>query len=59
MEASEGRPIQATGPWRAAWRRLRRNRVAMASLAVFVAIVACCLAAPLWADQVAHVGPDE
>jgi len=25
------------------WRRLRRNRIAMASLAVFVAIVACCV----------------
>jgi len=57
--ATEGRPIQAIGPWRAVWRRLRRNRIAMASLAVFVAIVACCVAAPLWADQVAHVGPDE
>jgi peptide/nickel transport system permease protein len=59
MAGTEGRPIEGIGPWRGAWRRLRRNRVAMASLAVFVAIVACCLAAPLWADQVAHVGPDE
>jgi peptide/nickel transport system permease protein len=59
VAATEGRPIQAIGPWRAVWRRLRRNRIAMASLAVFVAIVACCVAAPLWADQVAHVGPDE
>ena len=59
VAGTEGRPIEGIGPWRGAWRRLRRNRVAMASLAVFVAIVACCLAAPLWADQVAHVGPDE
>jgi peptide/nickel transport system permease protein len=57
--ATEGRPVQAIGPWRAVWRRLGRNRIAMASLAVFVVIVACCVAAPLWADQVAHVGPDE
>jgi peptide/nickel transport system permease protein len=59
VAGTEGRPIEAVGPWSAAWRRLLRNRVAMASLVVLVAIVACCLAAPLWADQVAHVGPDE
>jgi peptide/nickel transport system permease protein len=56
-------PIVATGPagagpWRLALRRLRRNRVALAFLGLFVAIVAFVLAAPLWADNVAHTGPN-
>jgi peptide/nickel transport system permease protein len=55
---TEGRPVEGFGPGRLAWRRLRRNRVAMASLAVFVVIVTCCLAAPIWAHDVAHVGPN-
>ncbi|MDX6674809.1 MAG: peptide/nickel transport system permease protein [Solirubrobacteraceae bacterium] len=59
VAATEGRPIEAVGPWSSARARLRRNRTAMTALAVFATIVACCLAAPLWADQVAHVGPDE
>ncbi len=46
------------GPWRLALRRLRRNRVALAFLGLFVAIVAFVLAAPLWADNVAHTGPN-
>jgi peptide/nickel transport system permease protein len=48
----------AAGPWRLALRRLRRNRVALAFLGLFVAIVLFVLAAPLWADHVAGTGPN-
>jgi peptide/nickel transport system permease protein len=47
------------GPWRLAARRLRRNRVALGFLGLFVLIVAFVLAAPLWADHVAHTGPND
>jgi peptide/nickel transport system permease protein len=40
-------------------RRLRRNRVALAFLGLFVLIVLFCLAAPIWANDVAHTGPNE
>ncbi len=46
------------GPWRLAWRRLRRNRVALAFGGLFALIVVFSLAAPLWADHVAHTGPN-
>jgi len=49
----------ASGPWRVAWRRLRRNRVALGFLGLLVLIVAFCLAAPLWAAHVARTGPNE
>jgi peptide/nickel transport system permease protein len=55
----EAAPAAAGGPWRIAWRRLRRNRVALAFLGLFVLIVALCLAAPLWASEVAHTGPNK
>jgi peptide/nickel transport system permease protein len=45
-------------PWRLAWRRLRRNRVALGFLGLFILIVLFVLAAPLWADNVAHTGPN-
>ncbi|HEU4393058.1 MAG TPA: ABC transporter permease [Solirubrobacterales bacterium] len=45
-------------PWYLAYRRLRRNRLALASLALFVLIVAFVLAAPLWANHVADTGPN-
>ncbi len=48
----------ASGPWRLALRRLRRNRVALAFLGLFAAIVVFVLAAPLWANGVAHTGPN-
>jgi peptide/nickel transport system permease protein len=47
------------GPWRLALRRLRRNRVALGFLGLFVLIVVFVLAAPLWADQVAGTGPND
>src|SRR3954465_1497104 len=58
FEAAAGREKQAgLGPWRLALRRLRRNKVALAFGGLFVLIVVICLAAPLWADQVAHTDP--
>jgi len=47
------------GPWRLALRRFLRNRVAVAFLVLFFLIVAFVLAAPLWAEHVAHTGPNE
>ena len=44
--------------WRLAAGRLRRNRVALAFLGLFVLIVLFVLAAPLWADNVAQTGPN-
>jgi peptide/nickel transport system permease protein len=50
--ASEG-----ASPWMLARRRLVRNRVAMAMLIVLGLIVALSLAAPLYAEHVAHTDP--
>ena len=50
--------MEGRSPWYLAYRRLRRNRVALAFGAIFVAIVVFVLAAPLWADHVAHTGPN-
>jgi peptide/nickel transport system permease protein len=47
------------GPWRLALRRFLRNRIAVAFLILFFGIVVFVLAAPLWADHVAHTGPNE
>jgi peptide/nickel transport system permease protein len=48
-----------SGPWWLALRRFLRNRVAVAFLVLFFLIVAFVLAAPLWANHVAHTGPNE
>jgi peptide/nickel transport system permease protein len=42
------------GPWRLAGRRLRRNKVAIAFGILFLLLVALALAAPIWANDVAH-----
>jgi peptide/nickel transport system permease protein len=42
------------GPWRLALRRLRRNKVSLAFGALFVLLVLVALAAPIWANDVAH-----
>ena len=59
--ASEEHEVTIVGrsPWYLAWRRLRRNWVALASLALFIAIVAACALAPVYAHHVAHTGPNE
>ena len=51
--------IVGKSPWYLAYLRLRRNKVALAFGALFIVIVLFCLAAPLWADHVAHTGPNE
>ena len=51
--------IEGRSPWYLAWLRLRRNRVALAFGGLFIAIVLFCLAAPLWADHVAHTSPNQ
>ncbi len=57
--AEDSHPAAAgAGPWRLGLRRLRNNRLALASLALFVLIVLFSLAAPLWAVHVAHTGPN-
>jgi peptide/nickel transport system permease protein len=59
LERREGdRPPAGTGPWRLAARRLRRNKVALVFGGLFVVIVLICAAAPLWANEVAHTGPN-
>jgi peptide/nickel transport system permease protein len=50
--------VAGRSPWYLAYKRLRRDRVALAFGALFVAIALFVLAAPLWADQVADTGPN-
>ena len=47
------------GPYQLAWRRLRRNKVALAFGALFLAIVIVCLLAPVYSHDVAHTGPND
>jgi peptide/nickel transport system permease protein len=47
------------GPYQLAWRRLRRNKMALAFGAMFMTIVIMCLLAPVYAKHVAHTGPGE
>jgi peptide/nickel transport system permease protein len=52
-------PIVGRSPTYLAWRRLRRNYVALFSLLVFALIVICCALAPVYAHHIAHTGPNE
>lgn len=58
VEADGADAQQRGGPWAIAWRRLRRNKFALAALGLFLLIVIACLLAPVWADHVAHTGPN-
>jgi peptide/nickel transport system permease protein len=46
------------GPYALAWRRLRRNKVALGFGGVFVLMVVLCLLAPVYAKHIAHTGPN-
>jgi peptide/nickel transport system permease protein len=48
----------AIGPWKLALRRLRRNRIAIGFGCVFMLIVVLCVLAPVYASDVAHIGPN-
>ena len=52
-----GEVAAGTGPWQLAWRRLRRNKVALFFGGVFLLIVILCLLAPVYSHDVAHIGP--
>lgn len=53
-DTSEGKAIEGRGPWLLAWQRLRRDRVAMISLALIVMIVLMAVLAPLAAVVTGH-----
>ena len=56
--SGELRPeVAGRSPWALAGRRLLRNKIAMASLGVFLVIVAISFAAPLYAHDIAHTDP--
>jgi peptide/nickel transport system permease protein len=48
----------AIGPWKLALRRLRRNKVALAFLGLFLLIVVVCVLAPVYSSDIAHIGPN-
>ncbi|MCW2846278.1 MAG: transporter permease [Marmoricola sp.] len=49
-----GEPIEGRGPWALAWRRLRKDKVALVSLAVIVLILLAAVCAPLFAHVTGH-----
>jgi peptide/nickel transport system permease protein len=58
-EEADREHVHGVGPWRVGLRRLRRNKVAIAFGVLFILLVLACLAAPLWAKEVAHTTPTE
>jgi peptide/nickel transport system permease protein len=59
LAADEQGEIEGKSPWLLAWRRLRRNYVALGSLVVFFVIVLLCAFAGQYAKHVAHTGPND
>ena len=59
LAAEEHGAIEGKSPWVLAWRRLRRNHVALGSLAVFFVILFMCMMAGPYAEHVAKTGPNE
>jgi peptide/nickel transport system permease protein len=59
LAADDHGEIEGKSPWELAWRRLRRNYVALGFLALFFLIVIACMCAPLYAHHVAHTGPND
>ena len=57
-QEAEREQVHGLGPWRLGLRRLRRNKVALAFGFLFILLVAACLAAPLWANNIADTGPN-
>jgi peptide/nickel transport system permease protein len=49
--------VEGIGPYALAWRRLKRNRTALAFGAMFAIVVLMCLLAPVYAHDIAHTTP--
>jgi peptide/nickel transport system permease protein len=58
-QEAEREQVHGLGPWRLGLRRLRRNKIALAFGFLFVLLVLACLAAPIWANQIAHTTATE
>ncbi len=56
FEVDGERLPEGLGPWRLAWRRLRRNKVALFFGGVFLVILVLCLLAPVYSHSIAHIG---
>jgi peptide/nickel transport system permease protein len=56
--AETGKPAAGVGPYRLALRRLRRNKVALAFGGLFLLIVIVCVLAPIYSNDIAHIGPN-
>jgi peptide/nickel transport system permease protein len=57
LGAKERQAAAGVGPWKLAWRRLKRNRTSMAFGVVFVLLIAIALAAPIYANEIAGTSP--
>src|SRR5215203_7217606 len=58
LAEEEHGPIEGRSPWALAWRRLRRNWVALMFFVLFGAILLCCALAPVYADKIAETTPN-
>jgi peptide/nickel transport system permease protein len=55
----KGARIEGRSPWALAGRRLRRNRVALFFLGLFLLIVVACLLAGVYSRNVSHLGEND
>ena len=53
-----GQHAPAIGPWKLAGRRLRRNKLALGFLGLFILLVVACLLAPFYSKHIAQIGPN-
>ncbi len=54
VEAAPEQAVEGRSQWQLTWRRLRRDKVAMASVAVILLMVVLAIAAPLFASLTGH-----
>jgi peptide/nickel transport system permease protein len=56
--AEEGQVPPGIGPYQLAWRRLKRNKVALFFGGLFILVVVLCLLAPIYSHDIAHISPN-
>ena len=57
-EEAEREHVHGLGPWQLGMRRLRRNKVALFFGFLFILLVLACVAAPIYAEEVAKTTPE-